>query len=404
VTAEFRFEASCGPSTTCAVLDWAASGAMACTGHADGPPLAPRPPVVARLRDVTPMYVDLEVVLSGRAALLGLERRGRQSAGGACRLLATNDGWVAVSLGRPDDVGTVPAIVEAPVDAGDAGDAWRALEEYARDNSATVVAARCQLFGVPGAVLGEAATDRVPAVSVTAPGERRHREGEAPLVVDLSSMWAGPLCTHLLGRAGMQVVKVESVQRPDGARAHPAFFAWLHAAQEPVVLDFDDARDRDELRYLLARADVVVESSRPRALRQLGIDACDVVADRPGTTWLSITGYGRDDDRAHKVAFGDDAAVAGGVVAIDPDGAPVFAGDAIADPATGLVAADAVLRSQANGGGELVAVAMAGVAAMVAAPHEETVREHVVERRGDAWVTWCGEHCAPVAVPRAPAC
>src|SRR5262245_16652238 len=119
---------------------------MASTGHVDGPPLAPRPPVVARLRDVIPLYVDLDVVLSGRAALLGLARRGRQSAGGACRLLATNDGWVAVSLGRPDDVDAVPAIVEASVDAGDA---WRALEQYARDNSAAAVAARCQLFGVP---------------------------------------------------------------------------------------------------------------------------------------------------------------------------------------------------------------------------------------------------------------
>jgi hypothetical protein len=401
VTAEFRFDASCGQSTTCAVLDWAASGAMACTGHADGPPLAPRPPVIARLREVTPMYEDLDVLLSGRAALLGLAPHGRQSAGGACRLLATNDGWVAVSLGRPDDVDAVPAIVEAPVEAGDA---WRAFEEYARDAPATTIAARCQLLGVPGAVLGEAVVDHIPAVAATALGDRRHHEGEAPLVVDLSSMWAGPLCTHLLGRAGMRVVKVESVQRPDGARAHPEFFDWLHAAQEFVVLDFDADRGRAELRDLLRRADVVVESSRPRALAQLGVDACEVVASRPGTTWLSITGYGREGTGAHKVAFGDDAAIAGGVVAIDPDGAPVFAGDAIADPATGMVAADAVLQSQANGGGELVAVAMAGVAAMIAAPDERTVREHVIEPQDDGWGVRCGAQCTPVARPRAPGC
>ena len=39
-----------------------------------------------------------------------------------------------------------------------------------------------------------------------------------PLVVDLSALWAGPLCAHLLGLAGARVVKVESLGRPDGAR------------------------------------------------------------------------------------------------------------------------------------------------------------------------------------------
>ena len=38
------------------------------------------------------------------------------------------------------------------------------------------------------------------------------------MVVDLSSLWAGPLVGHLLLRAGARVVKVESTTRPDGAR------------------------------------------------------------------------------------------------------------------------------------------------------------------------------------------
>jgi crotonobetainyl-CoA:carnitine CoA-transferase CaiB-like acyl-CoA transferase len=158
------------------------------------------------------------------------------------------------------------------------------------------------------------------------------------------------------------------------------------------------------LRDLLDRADVVVEASRPRALEQLGADARALVARRPGTTWVSITGYGRVRDGAHKVAFGDDAAIAGGLVAFDGDGAPVFAGDAIADPATGLVAADAVLRSQARGGGELVDVAMAGVAAALAAPDAGTTREHTVEQRGAEWFVRCGDECTRVAEPRAPRC
>jgi crotonobetainyl-CoA:carnitine CoA-transferase CaiB-like acyl-CoA transferase len=65
------------------------------------------------------------------------------------------------------------------------------------------------------------------------------------------------------------------------------------------------------------------------------------------------------------VAFGDDAAVAGGLVGFDATG-PVFRGDAIADPLTGLEAATAVLAALRRGGGELIEIGLAQVAATYA--------------------------------------
>jgi hypothetical protein len=65
------------------------------------------------------------------------------------------------------------------------------------------------------------------------------------------------------------------------------------------------------------------------------------------------------------VAWGDDAAVAGGLVA-DDQGRPAFLGDAVADPVTGMAAAAAVFDAVAKGGGVLLDVAMAGCAAAVA--------------------------------------
>ena len=183
------------------------------------------------------------------------------------------------------------------------------------------------------------------------------------LVVDLSALWAGPLCAHLLGGAGARVVKVESPDRPDGARAgNRPFYDWLHGGHEAVAVDFRSP----EFAALLRRADVVIEASRPRALRQLGIVAEEVVA-ATGAVWVSITGYGRDDPEPGRVGFGDDAAVAGGLVAWDHAGEPVFCADAIADPLTGLCAASAVVAALADGGGRLLDVAMARVAADVAA-------------------------------------
>ena len=80
-----------------------------------------------------------------------------------------------------------------------------------------------------------------------------------------------------------------------------------------------------------------------------------------------MTGYGRDDP-LQRVAFGDDAAVAGGLVARAADGTPVFCGDAIADPMTGLTAGLAALVAAADGGGWLADVAMTGVCADLARP------------------------------------
>ena len=119
------------------------------------------------------------------------------------------------------------------------------------------------------------------------------------------------------------------------------------------------------LRALLAVADVVLNSSRPAALAHRGLGPDDVPA-RDGRVWLRITGHGADGAGADWVAFGDDAAVAGGLVGRSADG-PVFCADAIADPLTGLEAAAAVIDALARGGGEVIDVAMSAVAASYAA-------------------------------------
>jgi len=89
------------------------------------------------------------------------------------------------------------------------------------------------------------------------------------------------------------------------------------------------------------------------------------VPPRDGRVWLRITGHGADGERANWVAFGDDAAVSGGLVG-GTDSGPVFSGDAIADPLTGLQAALAAAESLRRGGGELVELSMAAVAATYA--------------------------------------
>jgi CoA-transferase family III len=340
---------------------WAASGAMALTGSAA--PLLPPRSLVPVLRSLeselaartaelgTRVELDAAALLGERAAIAGLTRRGRTSCGGSTRLLPARDDWVAVALPRPDDVALVPAWlgtddVVRGIKAGDAGE----LVEAAA------------LLGIACGRLGETSA-KCPAVRWA-----RHRAGPPrgsvrdALVVDLSGLWAGPLCGHVLTSAGARVVKIESASRLDGARrGPPAFYDLLHAGQESAVLDLPAEADR--LRAVVRAADVVIDASRPRAMTQLGIDV-DEVAEG-GTVWVSITGHGRDGEGAGRVAFGDDAAVAGGLVAED-DGGPAFVADAVADPLTGMVAAVAALDRFATGGGWVVDVSMARVAAWCA--------------------------------------
>jgi hypothetical protein len=306
----------------------------------------------------TGIVVDADEIVTGRAALLGLAPNGRISAGGATRLMPARDGWSAITLSRPDDLDAVPALLESDTVPDDP---WPALGDWAAVRSAVAVTARARLLGLPAATLGEtaAAPARIRRMgSTVAP-----RAMSGLLVADLSSMWAGPLCGQLLARAGATVVKVESSARPDGTRAGPQdFFDWMNGGKLSYAVDFDEPAG---LRALLNVADVVVEASRPAALSRRRLGPADV-GPRDGRVWLRITGHGTDGERADWVAFGDDAAVSGGLVGMRDDG-PVFCGDAIADPLTGLHAAQAVAESLYRGGGELVELSMAAVAATYAA-------------------------------------
>jgi hypothetical protein len=295
-------------------------------------------------------------LLGERASIAGLERQGPKSVGGSYRPVRVRDGWAGLSLTRPDDFAVVPALIEGHVD----GDEWSAIEQWARSRSAVDVASRAQLLGLAGVRIP---TEREPPIRgpVLRSGTGKRQRRQSPVVVDLTSLWAGPLCAHLLGLAGARVIKVESVRRPDGARSGPtAFFDLLHAGHESVALDFSAAGDRSALAALIAKADVVLESSRPRAMRQLGIGAEDVVAT--GTIWTSITAYGGCGPLANNVGYGDDVAAAAGLVAWD-DGVPMPCGDAIADPLSGVQAALATLQALAADQTCLIDVSMRDVAA-----------------------------------------
>jgi crotonobetainyl-CoA:carnitine CoA-transferase CaiB-like acyl-CoA transferase len=385
---------------------------MALCGWPDGPPrLAPGALAtwvrreLAALRALAPVALpeglDGPALLGERAALLGLRRRGAISPGGACRLLPAAGGWLAVALARPDDLALVPAWLEIESEAN--GEIWTQVAAAVRERRADEVVARARLLGLAASEATPLPETPPEPHRIAARGSRRRRvDAAAPLVLDLSALWAGPLCTHLLGLAGARVVKVESTSRPDGARSgNAAFFDLLNAGKASVQLDLRTQQGRDRLRRLVARADVVVESSRPRALRQMGIEAESLVAEHAGLVWVAISGYGRCEPGAGWIAYGDDAAVAAGLAAAtgEPEGAPLFCGDAIADPLAGVHAAAAALAALRAGEAVLLDVALRDVVAH-ACLSADGARDAEVRPADDGFEVWAAGQGQRVEPPR----
>ncbi len=303
-------------------------------------------------------------VIGERGSVRHFEIRGRRSAGvGGSYLNPTRDGsWFALTIMREEDRAYLPALF------GRLGMENASEEEIAAEilqHDSADLLERGRALGLPVACADEVPAS--PAVEVLAPGAHRRREaGHRPLVVDMSAIWAGPLCGHLLWLAGAQVIKVESSKRPDMIRSSdPQTFAIINQGKDCVDVDLSDAQQRERLVALIRRADIVLESSRPRALRHLGIEADLLVREVPGLVWLSITGHGATGDAANWVGVGNDCAVAGGLsrALADATGEIGYVGDALADPLTGITAALEGWRAYREGLGARLGFSMSGIAA-----------------------------------------
>jgi crotonobetainyl-CoA:carnitine CoA-transferase CaiB-like acyl-CoA transferase len=233
---------------------------------------------------------------------------------------------------------------------------WAAVGEHVHGSTTARLVERAAFLGLACSIIGEE-TDGQPA--------KPERVGDADpgslsdlVVANLGALWAAPLAADVLARLGARVLTIESIRRPDGARSTERFFAALHGRTESVALELDRPGGQDELRRLLARVDIVIEASRPRALRHMGIDGRGLARTGP-RVWVALTAHGQS--QPDRVGFGDDAAAAGGLVGWR-DGAPVFLADAIADPLAGLTIADCVRKLVDGGGRWYVDVALSRVA------------------------------------------
>jgi len=304
---------------------------------------------------LSPGYRGAEL-MSMRATMTGDTRRGDISVGGSCRLIPCRDGEIALSLPRDCDWDLLEAWLLTRVEPD-----WRCVAQCVRELPRSQLLDQGRLLGLAVATAEPVLPEQRCWYELCHRGKPSAQRRPLPRVIDLSSLWAGPLCGRLLEWCGAEVIKVESSTRPDGARfGFAEFFQFLNEGKTQVTLDLHSTSGVAELLKLIHTADIVIEASRPRALRQMGIIAEDLIDAIPGLTWIGISGYGRTEPQANWIAYGDDAGVAGGLSAeiYQASGKWMFCGDAIADPLTGMHAALAGYGSWLAGGGHLLSLSL----------------------------------------------
>jgi len=197
---------------------------------------------------------------------------------------------------------------------------------------------------------------------------------EGVRIVDFTAYWAGPLPTAIMADLGAEVIKVESIQRPDQFRivAIPGDPAEVFELSPPfnatnrnkLGLTLDLARP-DGVRLfkeLVRRSDAVVQNYSPRVMPQLGLSYESLREVNRAIVMTSVSGFGQEGpwrDYVSFAAIGEALSGISGLSGYTGEGALIH-GVGVSDPFAGYLAAfctlAAVHHARATGEGQHVDV------------------------------------------------
>ena len=190
-------------------------------------------------------------------------------------------------------------------------------------------------------------------------------------VLDVSTLFAGPLAATFLGDFGASVIKVEHPTRPDAARGHgPAkdgvnlWWKTLGRNKRTVTIDLGDPAGAELLLALAADADVLIENFRPGTLERWGLAPERLHQANPRLVIARVTAFGQSGPYSSRPGFGSLAEAMSGFAALtgQPDGPPTLPPFGLADGIAALSCAYAIavaLRAaERDGRGQVVDLAI----------------------------------------------
>ncbi|WP_327356794.1 CaiB/BaiF CoA transferase family protein [Streptomyces sp. NBC_01304] len=190
-------------------------------------------------------------------------------------------------------------------------------------------------------------------------------------VLDLATLFAGPLAATMLGDFGAEVIKVEHPRKPDPSRGHgPAkdgvglWWKLLGRNKRTITLDLSTKGGQDTLLRLATTADVIIENFRPGTLEKWNLGWEELSAANPRLVLARVTGFGQFGPYSHRPGFGTLAEAMSGFAAItgEPEGPPTLPPFGLADSIAGLATAYAVMTAlnarHSTGYGQVVDMAI----------------------------------------------
>ncbi|MEU7967956.1 CoA transferase [Streptomyces sp. NPDC049097] len=172
-------------------------------------------------------------------------------------------------------------------------------------------------------------------------------------VLDIATLFAGPLAATLLADFGADVTKVEH-PKGDPVRSHGAskdgvglWWKMLSRNKKAVTLYLGSPEGQDIFRRMVADTDVVIENFRPGTLERWGLGYEALAEINPRLVLARVTGFGQIGPYAKRPGFGTLAEAMSGFAAItgQPDGPPTLPPFGLADGVSALTAAFGIMTA-----------------------------------------------------------
>ncbi|WP_287919672.1 CaiB/BaiF CoA-transferase family protein [Comamonas sp.] len=195
---------------------------------------------------------------------------------------------------------------------------------------------------------------------------------EGVRVLDLSRVFAGPLCGQVLADFGAEVIKVEHPGRGDDTRdwgmrigkTETTYYNSMNRNKRSVTLDLQSAEGVQIIYDLLPQFDVVVHNFKHGGADKLGLGYEKLKSIKPDLIYCSVAGYSSDTPEAKRPGYDLVIQAEAGLMAINGEEGtpPLKFGVAVVDLMTGMYAAQAVLaalyRRCRNGRGRQIELAL----------------------------------------------
>ena len=195
---------------------------------------------------------------------------------------------------------------------------------------------------------------------------------EGVKVLDLSRVFAGPLCGMVLADFGAEVVKVEHPGRGDDTRdwgirigkTETTYYNSMNRNKRSITLDLQTPEGVKILHELLPQFDVLIHNFKTGGAEKLGLGYEQLKAIKPDLIYCAVAGYDSSGPEAKRPGY--DLVIQGeaGLMALNGEAGmpPLKFGVAVVDLVTGMYAAQAVLaalfRRERTGKGRLIEMAL----------------------------------------------